>query len=153
MKDRKEHGSFCMRVLLKTQVHVNKSLKILESSNSTVGEKKIHLREGVSGDMVYTVWVTASRQAGYSLPPPPLLHCHKITLAPALWPFTPPFLSLPLTPVLDKQSWTNSLIQCWQWKHSEWGWEIRETPARRWTHSLCAWNRWLLAQQQKPHFP
>lgn len=96
-----------MRVFLKTQVHVNKSLKILESSNSTVGGKKVHLREGVSGDMVYTVWVTASRQAGYSLPPPPLLRCHKITLAPALWPFTPPFLSLPLTPpVLDKQSYT-----------------------------------------------
>lgn len=46
---------------------------------------------------MYTVWVTASRQAGYSLTP---LHSHqKITPAPALQTSSPvPSLLSPLTP-------------------------------------------------------
>lgn len=96
MKARKEHGSFCMRVLLKTQVHVNKSLKILESSNSTVGEKKGTLKRGSfrrhgvysMGHCLQTGWIQPT-----STSTPPLSQNYPCTCPLALYPslsFPPP---------------------------------------------------------------
>lgn len=61
---------FACVILKHIQVHVNRSLKILNSTKATVEKKKAQKRDGGQGvfkrqrDRVYTVWVTASRQAG-----------------------------------------------------------------------------------------